>query len=242
MSKIVMLFSLACIMFLVFIVMIVVWPCGEERDDVVKAPLPNGLHLEYLSERIMQLKHHCDSLWILPIGLVVSYFFILLQYWCTRNAWYVYNNVRDDRHNQDVYKSTLVASGVGLVFVVLFDHTSELVSLHYIGVFILIATLIAINWERDEHFTEEDHTVYHALFITFVASAILFGILVVTDLEVGAVYLEYILLLDIFVASIVNLSELRRLTIQRADALVPVAVEVCTPVQKSITVRGSPCI
>jgi hypothetical protein len=210
-------FALVCLVFLVLVTTIVVSPCGKERDDVVKAPLPFGLHLEFLSERIMQMKHNCSSGWMLPYALLLSYALLLLQYWNTRNAWYLFFGAADRAEDQITYQYTLVISWCGLLFVIAFDHTSEFLLLHYAGVIVLIGTMYTLSAERDEHSTPSGRRIYHYVFMAFVVSAAVFGLLFVVDLQVGAVYLEYILLLDIFVASIINLSELHELSSPPSD-------------------------
>lgn len=244
-NRILSVLTVSSLTFFLTVALIVVLPCGESDDTTSKASL-FGSHLEFISDRIVQKKYQCGAWSFLPVLMIILYVVVLYQFYQTRLQWRLYLHQKND--HDLLYISVLVLSLTGLALLVAFDHTSSHSDIHYLGVILLVVTLIYIHflqlWSigkaRAQGAMEPPMETFYILFyIAVLVCALVFMIMIIIDSKAWAIYTEYLLFINIFIISYINLYELiwleksNQLTLQVEDPHVPLL---------SIIRKGSSCI
>lgn len=178
--------------------------------------------------------------------MILVYVVMLYQFYETRLQWRLYLHQKTD--HDTFYIIVLIMSVAGMAMLVEFDHTSPNSDLHYLGVVLLVVTLIYIHlvqiWcigkaKASGAMEPPLERLYIFFYIAVLICALVFMIMIISDSKSWAIYMEYLLFINIFVISHINLYEL--IWLERSNQLTSKSADPHVPLLKMIR-RGSSCI
>jgi len=214
----------------VVVVMCIAETCTERDDDMLARIDIGGFRLEYVSERIMAMKNcNAPRSW-LPWLLLAMYVGVLLLFLETQQQWQYKQGLRMTWCSSVMTGSgilLLVTSAIGLVLIIVFDHTGSSRAWHGIGVLLMLLGIagvyvftvvcesncnLGMHCSREPSCTDQMLTVIHICVVAlFALSVVLFIVMVLRQNLAIAVLSEYILLLLILTLATLSIVELYRL-------------------------------
>jgi hypothetical protein len=207
--------------------------CAERNEATVATIDIGGFRLEYVSERIMAMKN-CNAPrnwlpWIL-LALYMGVLFLLLE---TQQQWQREQGFRASWSSTLMTGSgvlLLATSAVGLVMIIVFDHTGSSRAWHGVGVLLMLVGIagvyiftvvcesncnLGMHGSREPSCTDQVLTIVHIATVALFALSVLLFLLMVWWQKIAiAVLCEYVLLLLILLLAILSILELSSL--QRA--------------------------
>jgi hypothetical protein len=219
--------------FAVIVVMCLSDTCTERDEATVASMHIGGLRLEYVSERIMAMKNCNAPRNALPWILLVMYLGVLFLLLETQQQWQWKQGFLPTWSSRLMTGSgvfLLVTSAVGLVMIVVFDHTGSSRAWHGVGVLLMLVGIagvyiftvvcesncnLGMHGSREPSCTDQVLTIVHIATVALFALSVLLFLLMVWWQKIAiAVLCEYVLLLLILLLAILSILELSSL--QRA--------------------------